>query len=297
MSLPRISIRPDVGSISRLIIRSVVVLPHPDGPISATIDPSSISRLNEDTAGVAVPSNCLRTLSSLIATEPMGASFRRCACQSALRFRPHHFRPGPAELTPSVGRRCPQLTPPVHDGSVRSARPPNRGRGPRNSGPPTLDSCFQAERSLATLGMLMRRMARTPDPLTARRKQGVSLTWGNVQHVPLNWACVARQLASLCTVFHSLADFSRTCEDQRRDLGPLNRRADTLRRRKTFAARGCIVAKPGGCLSPSCAFRLGMESRSVRVMGASVHRGSARRCRVNVVCSGWRLTSRPPLQP
>ena len=32
--------RPDVGSMSRLIIRSVVDLPHPDGPMSTAISPS-----------------------------------------------------------------------------------------------------------------------------------------------------------------------------------------------------------------------------------------------------------------
>jgi hypothetical protein len=70
-----ISIRPDVGSIKRLIIRSVVVLPHPEGPISTTIDPSPMSRLNDDTAGVGEPSNTLETLSSLMATEPIAFPF------------------------------------------------------------------------------------------------------------------------------------------------------------------------------------------------------------------------------
>ena len=38
--------------MSRLIIRSVVVLPHPDGPTSTQISPSSTSRLNSWTATV-----------------------------------------------------------------------------------------------------------------------------------------------------------------------------------------------------------------------------------------------------
>ena len=39
MSSPPMVIVPAVGSMSRLIIRSVVVFPQPDGPISTTIDP------------------------------------------------------------------------------------------------------------------------------------------------------------------------------------------------------------------------------------------------------------------
>ena len=43
--------RPTVGSISRLIILSVVVLPHPDGPTSTAISPSAMSRVSSVTAG------------------------------------------------------------------------------------------------------------------------------------------------------------------------------------------------------------------------------------------------------
>ncbi len=42
---------PDVGSTSRLIIFSVVVLPQPDGPTSATISPSATSSDRSVTAG------------------------------------------------------------------------------------------------------------------------------------------------------------------------------------------------------------------------------------------------------
>ena len=44
--------RPDVGSMSRLIIRSVVDLPQPDGPMSTAISPSGTSKLRSPTAGV-----------------------------------------------------------------------------------------------------------------------------------------------------------------------------------------------------------------------------------------------------
>ena len=43
--------RPPVGSMSRLIILSVVVLPQPDGPTSTTISPAGMSRLSRSTAG------------------------------------------------------------------------------------------------------------------------------------------------------------------------------------------------------------------------------------------------------
>ena len=50
---------PDVGSTSRLIIFSVVVLPHPDGPTSATTSPSAMSSDRSPTASVAEPPNRL----------------------------------------------------------------------------------------------------------------------------------------------------------------------------------------------------------------------------------------------
>ena len=61
MSTPSTVIVPAVGSISRLIIRSVVVLPQPDGPISTTISPRGTSRSRGRTAGVALPGNVLVT--------------------------------------------------------------------------------------------------------------------------------------------------------------------------------------------------------------------------------------------
>src|SRR2546423_1435151 len=61
-------ILPDVGSMSRLTILSVVVLPHPDGPSSTQISPSATSKLTRSAASAAPDgvSNALVTLSSLI---------------------------------------------------------------------------------------------------------------------------------------------------------------------------------------------------------------------------------------
>src|SRR5262245_26906226 len=52
MSLPSMAIVPLVGSTIRLIIRSVVVLPHPDGPTRTVICPVGISRSRSSTATV-----------------------------------------------------------------------------------------------------------------------------------------------------------------------------------------------------------------------------------------------------
>src|SRR5690606_14646931 len=62
-SSPSSRIRPEVGSTSRLIIRSVVDLPQPDGPTSASTSCSRTARLSPATA--TVPSGyALRTASS-----------------------------------------------------------------------------------------------------------------------------------------------------------------------------------------------------------------------------------------
>ena len=52
VSRPSISIVPLVGSIMRLIIRSDVVLPQPDGPTSTVILPVGAVRLRPPTAVV-----------------------------------------------------------------------------------------------------------------------------------------------------------------------------------------------------------------------------------------------------
>ena len=102
-SSPLIRMRPDVGSISRLIIRSVVVFPQPEGPMRTTIDPSSMSRLNDDTAGVAEPSNRFETFSRLMATEPIVLPFREQAWNHSCGFGhtvPTLSPTGSAQLAP-----------------------------------------------------------------------------------------------------------------------------------------------------------------------------------------------------
>ena len=69
--------RPVVGSIMRLIIRRVVVLPQPDGPRRATIDPLATSRLRpppRPTASAPAPGKRLVTSINLIAAAPAGGS-------------------------------------------------------------------------------------------------------------------------------------------------------------------------------------------------------------------------------
>ena len=51
-SSPSSSMRPVVGSISRLIIFSVVDFPHPDGPTKVTSSPRGTSRSSSRTATV-----------------------------------------------------------------------------------------------------------------------------------------------------------------------------------------------------------------------------------------------------
>src|ERR1700735_5180231 len=60
---------PEVISSSPATIRSVVVLPHPDGPTSATNSPCSISRLRSLTA-TTPPANSFRTDSSTMPLTP-----------------------------------------------------------------------------------------------------------------------------------------------------------------------------------------------------------------------------------
>ena len=55
MSVPSSHTVPPVGSTSRLIILSVVVLPQPDGPTSATSSPRGMVRSSSLTAGAAAP--------------------------------------------------------------------------------------------------------------------------------------------------------------------------------------------------------------------------------------------------
>ena len=71
-SLPSTSIVPELGSIRRLIIRMVVVLPHPDGPTRMTVSPSPTSSEKLSTAAVAAPGKRLVTFrSEIIAVDDM----------------------------------------------------------------------------------------------------------------------------------------------------------------------------------------------------------------------------------
>src|SRR2546426_539856 len=62
-SVPRTKIWPDVGSMSRLIIFRVVVLPHPEGPTRTTSSPAGMVRLRLRTAGALPPGKTLETAS------------------------------------------------------------------------------------------------------------------------------------------------------------------------------------------------------------------------------------------
>ncbi len=73
MSAPAIVMVPPDGSMRRLIIRSVVVFPQPDGPMSTTIDPPSTSRSRERTAGLALPGKVLVTPVRVMAVAPLNA--------------------------------------------------------------------------------------------------------------------------------------------------------------------------------------------------------------------------------
>ena len=66
-----IVIVPEVGSISRLIIFSEVVLPHPDGPTNITISPAGMVRLSPSTAAVRWPAYRLLTFSRRISAPLM----------------------------------------------------------------------------------------------------------------------------------------------------------------------------------------------------------------------------------
>src|SRR6188768_3346613 len=66
MSLSPMWIEPDVGSISRLIIFSDVVLPQPEGPTNITISPAGMTRLSPSTAAECWPTYFLVTFSRRI---------------------------------------------------------------------------------------------------------------------------------------------------------------------------------------------------------------------------------------
>src|SRR5699024_1829468 len=88
-SSPSMVTVPEVGSIIRLIIRRVVVLPHPDGPTRTVIARSGAVRSRSSTA-TAPPGNRLVTpFSSIISA----ASFRGAAT-NLLGEELQHLRTG-----------------------------------------------------------------------------------------------------------------------------------------------------------------------------------------------------------
>src|SRR5204862_6901044 len=76
--------RPDVGSISRLIIFNVVVLPQPEPPSSTSSRPSGTRRLTSCTEKRRPPSNDLLTPSSTIMlASPPRLPLRQPDCERA----------------------------------------------------------------------------------------------------------------------------------------------------------------------------------------------------------------------
>ena len=76
---------PDVGSIIRLTMRSVVVLPQPEGPTRTVIRPVGASSVRWSTA-VVPPAYCFETSSKRIMASTLGETGDNCA--SASGFRP-----------------------------------------------------------------------------------------------------------------------------------------------------------------------------------------------------------------
>src|SRR5690606_1234641 len=76
---PSTQIVPDVGSMIRLIILSVVVFPHPDGPTSVTNSPLSTSSDRPPTAGRSAPGKVFVTSSRriMLSTTPPSSRTRQ----------------------------------------------------------------------------------------------------------------------------------------------------------------------------------------------------------------------------
>lgn len=66
--------RPDVGSIIRLTIRSVVVLPQPEGPTSTVIRPCGTVRLSSSTATVPSAYRFVTSANRIMATNLTGGA-------------------------------------------------------------------------------------------------------------------------------------------------------------------------------------------------------------------------------
>src|SRR6202042_399229 len=119
MSRPSSRIRPLVGSISRLIMRSVVVFPHPLGPTRTMVWPSGISRSRRSTATVP-PGYRFVTLSKVIKTWPSGVPRRRTGdFRWSVPAAPEYIRPPQAKD---------QRIRPVIKLTVRSLKPAKPGR-------------------------------------------------------------------------------------------------------------------------------------------------------------------------
>ena len=96
-----IRIVPAVGRSKPASMRSVVVLPQPDGPTTMTNSPSSISRSRLQTASFPSP-NLLVTLLSEI--EVMGVS-HRVGGRAVERSRRGHPLTPPAKVKPPLSQR------------------------------------------------------------------------------------------------------------------------------------------------------------------------------------------------
>src|SRR6056297_2886097 len=84
-SSPSMMMWPEDGSMMRLIILRLVVLPQPDGPTKTTISPLGIFRLRRSTAGDSCPGKRLvSSWSSIIVSPRCASSPRRAWGWSAL---------------------------------------------------------------------------------------------------------------------------------------------------------------------------------------------------------------------
>src|SRR3954452_21236491 len=122
-SSPPSRMRPEVGSTSRLIMRIVVVLPHPDGPTSTAIAPAGTS--NESSSTAMVPSSYrLETRSSRIIGSPV-ASTREPLVVGRLVPQPRARDPGrePTACHPDSRRQqLARIDRPLDDVADRSER-------------------------------------------------------------------------------------------------------------------------------------------------------------------------------
>jgi hypothetical protein len=86
-SLPSTKIVPEDGSSKRLIIFIVVVLPHPDGPTSTAVSPSSMSMQRWSTATDSELGKRLTTSTRRIIGSPMGRLYPAEGGRKSWRFR------------------------------------------------------------------------------------------------------------------------------------------------------------------------------------------------------------------